>query len=207
MAAEKSELLLKCLELTKHIVDRNMTCVINIKMGEGKDDFNYNFNNGLILKKISPSQEKRNFLRKQEHIKNKVKIEKELDEKEKNFGKAVTEKRKEEIEINVNGKEGTEKKKSKTLKFRVAAHMRVAAEQVLETGVSRFSRGLSRKIEWFKEESKFDLEEKVNGEFSGVHTFGIKISDEDPLEIILENIKKNWKRDPFPAELIQAWID
>ena len=61
-----------------------MTCVINIKMGEGKDDFNYNFNNGLILKKISPSQEKRNFLRKQEHIKNKVKIEKELDEKENN---------------------------------------------------------------------------------------------------------------------------
>ena len=200
MAAENSDLLLKCLELTKHIVDRNMTCVINIKMGEGKSDFNYNFNNGLVLKKTSPSQEKRNFLRKQEHMKNKVKMEKELDEKEKLFGKG-------EIENNVNEKEGTEKKKFKTLKFKVAAHMRVAAEKVLETGVSKVSRALSQKIEWSKEESKFDLDEKVNGEFSGVHIFAIKISDEDPLEIILESVKKNWKRDPFPAELIQAWID
>jgi hypothetical protein len=45
MAFENSELLLKCLELTKYIVDRNMTFNMNIEMGEGKDGFIHDFNN------------------------------------------------------------------------------------------------------------------------------------------------------------------
>ena len=204
MSTENSEILLKCLELTKHIVDRNMGCFINIKLGEGKSEFSYNFNN-VLKKKISPSQEKRNNLRKQEYIKNKEVKTEDFDEKVKDDETFVT--KEDVIEKNVNEEERAESKKPKVLKFKVAAHMRVAAETVLEKVVSNFSRKLSRKIDWFREESKWDLEEKVDGEFSGIHIYGIKISDDDPLEIILENIKKNWKNDPFPAKLIHAWID
>jgi hypothetical protein len=197
MASENTELLLKCLELTKHIVDKNMFCCINVKMGEGKDEFVYNFNNGLT-KRLSPSQEKRNFLRKQEYLKNKVKdeFEEQVNDSE---GKIMIKQ--------INDIEKSEKgKKSKVIKFKVAAHMRVAAQKVLETAVSKLSWTLSKKINWFKEESKWDLEEKVDGEFSGFHTFGIEIDNDDPTEIILEHIKKNWKQEPFPAKLIQAWV-
>ena len=82
-----SEMLVKCLDLTKHIVDKIMVCHINIKFGEGKDEFAYNFNN-VCAKRMSPSQEKRNFLRKEEHIKKKI-IKKECEVAK--FGQEVDE--------------------------------------------------------------------------------------------------------------------
>ena len=66
---------------------------------------------------------------------------------------------------------------------------------------------MSRQINWFKEESKWDIDEKIDGEYSGIHIFGIEIDRDGLTEVILENIKKNWKNDPFPAKLIQAWVD
>ena len=119
MAAENAELLLKCLELTKHIVDRNMMCFIDIKMGEGKSDFKFTFNNGL-KKRLSPSQEKRNILRKQEYMKKKVKDE---------FEEQINES---EVKVvnNIEKVDTTVRNKKKVLKFEVAAHMRVAAEKV-----------------------------------------------------------------------------
>ena len=53
---------------------RSMTFYMNIEMGEGKEEFVYNFNN-VGKQKMSPSQEKRNFLRKHEFLKSKVENE------------------------------------------------------------------------------------------------------------------------------------
>ena len=81
--------------------------------------------------------------------------------------------------------------------------MRAAAQKVMETSVSRISPSLSEKMNWFKEESKWDL----NGDFSGEHVFGIQIDNDKIADIILEGIKKNWKSDPFPARLLDAWSE
>ena len=197
MAAENSELLLKCLEFTKYIVDRNMMCSINIKMGEVKNEFNYNFSNGARTK-LSPSQEKRNILRRQEFINRKVK--EELTEEANVSDATVEEKYNEKEEQNA-------KKKKKLLKFKVAAHMRVAAQKVLETAVSKLSSNLSRQLNWSKEESQWDIKDKIDGEFSGTHVFEVEVDRDKLPEFILEAIKKNWKSDPFPAKLIEAWVE
>ena len=54
----------------------------------------------------------------------------------------------------------------------------------------------------FKDESKWYLDEKVYGEFSSVHTFGIELEVGDPTEVILDFIRNNWESYPFPAKLV-----
>ena len=149
---------------------------------------------------MSPSQEKSNFLRKEEHIKKKDKHSRII---KKEFEVAKVGKKFDDEGIN-DIQNGPLEKKVKVLKFRVAAHMRSAAEKVLETVVSKVNWKLSKKVKWFKDESKWDLDEKVDGEFSSVHTFGIELEVDDPTEVILEFIRNNWKSYPFPAKLVQA---
>ena len=97
--------------------------------------------------------------------------------------------------------------KMKVLKFRVAAHMRSAAEKVLETVVSKVNWKRSKKVRKLKDESKWDLDEKVDGEFSSVLTFGIELEFDDPTKVILDFIRNNWKSNPFPAKLVQTCVN
>ena len=85
--------------------------------------------------------------------------------------------------------------------------MRVAAQKVLETAVSKLSSNLSRQLNWSKEESQWDIKDKIDGEFSGTHVFEVEVDRDKLSEFILEAIKKNWKSDPFPAKLIEAWVE
>ena len=81
--------------------------------------------------------------------------------------------------------------------------MRVVAQKVIETAVSK----LSKHLNWSKEESKWDIEDKIYDEFSGTHVFGIEVDRDNLTEFILEAIRKNWKSDPFPAKLIEVWVE
>ena len=103
--------------------------------------------------------------------------------------------------------EQNDKKKKKLLKFKVAAHMRNAAQKVLETAVSKLSWNLSKEINWLKEESKWDIEDRIDGKYSGTHVFGVEVDRHNLTEFILEAIRKNWESDPFPAKLMEAWVE
>ena len=92
---------------------------INLKIGHGDENFEFNFNN---LQKKKPSQIKRDIERRKEFNRKKVKTENiEKDE----F-----------IEEKLVRKETELKKiKSKKIKLRVASHMGSAAETVVKSAV------------------------------------------------------------------------
>ena len=69
MAAINRELLVK---LTKYIVDHGVACDINVIIGEGADAFTYNFRIMGSCKKLSPSQRKRNEIRRQKFCQKKT---------------------------------------------------------------------------------------------------------------------------------------
>ena len=116
-----------------------------MKKGEGKESFKFNFNNNISKKK--PSQEKRDFARKQEFLNNKVKLENNCDAKQE---KEVVDEKKEVIQ-----KGAVKPKKLKKVKFKITAHIGSAAESVLTSAVSKnFSYDLSKKVKWEKSKSK-----------------------------------------------------
>ena len=164
-------------------------------MGEGLDAFQFKFDNKTPKKK--PSQEKRDFERRNEFLK-KVKVEnKSSDEKL--------------IEPTVKvDRETMEQKKVKKVKFEIAAHMGSAAESVLKSAVSQhFSRSLSDKIKWDRSQSKWDLQEKIDGIFGGVHEFEmiIDLDDETKIDEKLKQLKQNWKKGQFPTKLMNMWME
>ena len=192
MAVKNIDLLTKCLELTKHMVNMDMMFYINVKMGDGDDKFEFNVNNNFPKKK--PSQLKRDFERKQEFIKTKVKLESNKDG--------------DDIEEKLKHKEVTGKKKSKKLRCKIASHMGSAAESVLKSAVAKcFSYNMSRNINWNKSESKWDIPDKVDGIFGGIHEFEIPIEDETEIDAKLEQMKQNWSKGQFPTKLMNIWVE
>ena len=75
MTAATADVLLKCLELSRYIIDKNVKFDINVKMGEGVDEFNFNFKKEGT-KYLSPSKMKRNSERRNEYLQKKIKSEK-----------------------------------------------------------------------------------------------------------------------------------
>ena len=125
------------------------------------------------------------------------KVKEELIEEANVSDAQVEENFKEKVEHN-------DKKKKKLLKFKVAALMRVAAQKVLEAAASKLSWNLSKQLTWSEEESNWDIEDKIGGEFSDSC---VEVDRDKLSEFILEAIRKNWKSDPFPAKLIEAWVE
>ena len=197
MAEDNLDILTKCVDLTRHIVDLGMMCYINVKIGEGKDSFEFKFDNNISKKK--PSQEKRDLIRKKEFLKNKVKLENDVKKE-----KEVSDEKKD-----VKENETLEPKKFEKIKFKIAAHMGSGAESVLKSAVSKnFSYDLSKKVKWDRSESKWDIPEKVDGIFAGVHIFEVHILEKEIIEENLRQLKKNWKKDgQFPTNLMEVWME
>ena len=194
MAANNQELMFKCLELTKYVIDNGVDFEMTVKIGDGDNAFAYNFKRGGSKSNyLSPSQRKRNEDRKQEYCRKKARLN-DVDflksESENNSIHSTTSKK-------------NDIKETKTLKFRVASHMRNAGQKVIETALARFHPMLSRNVKYVQNESKFDLK----GDFSAEHTFSLEVETGNLLEKILEGIHQNWRSDPFPAELLQSWIE
>ena len=101
-----------------------------------------------------------------------------------------------------------EPKKVKKIKFKIAAHMGSAAESVLKSAVSKnFSYDLSKKVNWERCKSKWDIPDKVEGIFAGVHTFEVLIEEEAIIDENLKQLKQNWKYGQFPTKLMEVWIE
>ena len=197
MAAGNNEMLLKCLELTRHIVDMGVDFAINVKFGEGRTEFCYNFEKGSApAKNVSPSKQKRNLERKNNFFSKKLKTENE----EEHIEEPMTS---ESPVLDVK-KNDAHSKRKRIAKFKVAANMRIAAQKVLEAALSRVSPLLSKNVNYVKEESKWDL---IGCDYSGEHTFTLLIDEEGLVESIMDGIKGNWRSDPLPAELVQAWLE
>ena len=63
--AIENDLLVKCLDIARHIVNNDLMTTMSIKVGK---EFSFDFNNSNhIQKRLSPSQKRRNFDR-QEHL-------------------------------------------------------------------------------------------------------------------------------------------
>ena len=124
MAANNQELMFKCLELIKYVIDNGVDFEMSVKIGDGDNAFTYNFKRGgSNSKNLSPSQRKRNEDRKQEYCKKKLRLGAEdvlKTEFENNSIHSMTDRK-------------DDKKVTKTLKFRVASHMRNAGQKVIET--------------------------------------------------------------------------
>ena len=185
MLPTENEILLKCLELTRYMADKNVDFFIDIKVGEGKDEFVFNVEKATTMKKMSPSKLKRNVERKNDFNNKKLKMEESVGEyASSDMTKPVV-------------------KTKKTARFKVAANMRIAAQKVLETALSRVNPSYAKLVNYLKDESKWDL---VGGDYSGEHLFDIELDEDGMMEAILDGIKRNWRSDPLPAELINAWI-
>ena len=191
MAAVNHELLVKCLELTKYVVENGIACDINVMMGEGSNAFTYNFRRTGHSKTLSPSQRKRNELRQQEFCRKKA-TEGCNNVKHESNVKSV----------NTDADLIPKKIEKKTVKFKVASHMCNAGKKVLENAVYRFNPKLSRTLTYVEDETKLNLK----GDFSAEHTFSLKLEEYKLLEMVLEGIKENWRSDPFPARLVDTQI-
>ena len=80
--AIENDLLVKCLDIARHIVNNNLMTTMSIKVGK---EFSFDFNNSNhIQKRLSPSQKRRNFDRQENFIdaKNKKKDENVAAQKE-----------------------------------------------------------------------------------------------------------------------------
>ena len=117
MADIKCEFLAKCLEFTRQMVVDDVMFQINLKIGHGDENFEFNFNN---LQKKKLSQIKRDTERRKEFTKKKENIEKDEFIEEKLVKK--------ETEL--------KKMKSKKIKLRVASHMGSAAGNCSEISCS-----------------------------------------------------------------------
>ena len=153
----------------------------------------------MVKKEIITKPRKKTYLKEARVYESKVK-EELIEEAHVNDAKVEQNKLDDKEEQN-------DKKKKKLLKFKVAAHMRNAAQKVLETAVSKLSWNLSKEINWLKEESKWDIEDRIDGKYSGTHVFGVEVDRHNLTEFILEAIRKNWESDPFPAKLMEAWFE
>ena len=193
MAAINQELLVKCLELTKYAIENCGAFDINVMMGDGIDAFKYNFRRPGQSKNLSPSQRKRNDLRRQEFCRKKAN-EVSINMKHEQDGISTL-----DNEIELPPKKAVKEKK--TVKFKVASHMRNAGMKVLENAVYRFNPRLSRTLVYVEDESRWDLK----GDFSAEHTFSLELEEDKLLEMFLEGIKDNWRSDPFPARLVETW--
>ena len=69
MAVINQELLVK---LTKYVVDHGVACDINVIIGEDADAFTYDFRRIGSCKYLSPSQRKRNEIRRQKFCQKKT---------------------------------------------------------------------------------------------------------------------------------------
>ena len=197
MTAATADLLLKCLELTRYVIDKNVDFGINVRIGEGVNEFNFNFKKEGTMKHLSPSQTKRNFERRNEYVK---KFKSETGSKD---DKTISKDDKTESEANVNTDKRVES--MKTAKFKVAANMRTAAQKVLETAISRVNPRLSRNVKYIENESNWDI--GGGGRFAHELMFEITMDTDGLMETIVDGIQKNWRHDPLPAELMQAWLE
>ena len=195
MVDEKT-LLSQCVELANNVIKKNLKAVISIKIGK---EFNFSFdNNENSFKKKSPSQAKRDLERnenfKLKNVKEEV-IGTTLDAEEENKSYAIE-------------KEALEIPKKKKLKFKIAAHMQSAAQSVLKSAVlSKVSYDLAQKVKWDRPNSQFDVTEKVDGIFSGIHIFEVEINKEENLDENLKKLRENWKLGQFPSKLMEIWMD
>ena len=83
-----------------------------------------------------------------------------------------------------------------------------AAESVLKLAVAKyFSYNMSRNINWNKSESKWDILDKVDGIFGGIHEFEIPIEDETEIDAKLEQMKQNWSKGQFPTKMMNNWVE
>ena len=173
------------------VVD-NVMFQINLKIGHGDENFEFNFNN---LQKKKPSQLKSDIGRRNEFNRKKVKTEKI--------------KKDEFIEEKLLKKETECKKiKSKKIKLRVASNMGSAAETVVKSAVRmHFSYGNSEKVKWNKNESQWDITEKIDGIFSGIHEFELVIDDTNDVDEKLKLMSKNWTKGQFPTRLLRVWTE
>ena len=154
------------------------------------NEFNFNFKKEGT-KHLSPSQMKRNFDRRNEYVKKKFKSEMgSIDDKNVSVANVETDKRVES---------------KKTAKFKIAANMRTAAQKVLETAISRVNPRLSRSVKYLENESKWDI--GGGGRFAHELMFEIAMDTDGLVETIVDGIQKNWRNDPLPAELMQAWLE
>ena len=68
--ASENDLLVKCLDIAKHVVNNNLITTMIIKVGK---EFSFEFTNSeLIKKKLSPSQNKRNLDRREHFLETKM---------------------------------------------------------------------------------------------------------------------------------------
>ena len=192
MADMKCELLTKCLEFTRQMVVDDVMFQINLKIGHDDENFEFNFSN---LQKKKPSQIKRDIERRKEFTRKKVKSEN--IEKDKFLEDKL-------VEI----KTEVKKIKSKKIKLRVASHMGSAAETVVKSAVRKhFSYSMSEKVRWNKNESQWDIREKVDGIFSGIHEFEFVIDDNNAVDEKITLMSKNWEKGQFPTKLLRIWTE
>ena len=98
--------------------------------------------------------------------------------------------------------------KSKKIKLRVASHMGSAAETVVKSAVRKhFSYSNSEKVKWNKNESQWDITEKIDGIFSGIHEFELVIDDTNDVDEKLKLMSKNWTKGQFPTRLLRVWTE
>ena len=68
--ASENDLLVKCLDIAKHVVNNNLITTMIIKVGK---EISFEFTNSeLIKKKLSPSQNKRNLDRREHFLETKM---------------------------------------------------------------------------------------------------------------------------------------
>ena len=115
----KCELLTKCLEFTRQMVVNDVMFKINLKIGHGDENFEFNFNN---LQKKNPSKIKRDIERRKEFTIKKGKTKSK--EKDEFMEEKLVRKETEMKKINL-----------KKIKLRVASHMGSAAETVVKSAV------------------------------------------------------------------------
>ena len=86
--------------------------------------------------------------------------------------------------------------------------MRSAAQSVLKSALSsKVSYDLAQKVKWDRPNSQFDVTEKVDGIFSGIHIFEVEINNEENLNENLKKLRENWKLGQFPSKLMEIWMD
>ena len=191
MTAAATDLVLKCLELTRYAIGKNVNFDFNVKIGEGTGEINFNFKKEGTMKHQSPSQTKRNFDRRNDYVQKKIKSERGF---------------KEYSTQNAPVDDNPDKKVTKkTAKFKVAANMRTAAQKVLETAIARVNPQLSRCVKYLENESKWDI--GGGGLFAHELMFEVLMVTDGLLETIVDGIQKNWRHDPLSAELMQAWLE
>ena len=96
----------------------------------------------------------------------------------------------------------------KKIKLRVASHMGSAAETGVKSAVRKhFSYGNSEKVKWNKNESQWDITEKIDGIFSGIHEFELVIDNTIDVDEKLKLMSKNWTKGQFPTRLLRVWTE